>query len=74
MVRIEKLYFDLEEISQRWRIRTHDLAYMAENDELKVSVRLYTVRLEEGSTRPIRATANRIGSRLISRGSADCRT
>lgn len=48
MVHIEKLYFDLAEIAQRWRLRTHDLAYMAENDELKVSVRLYTVRLEEG--------------------------
>ena len=48
MVRIKKLYFDLEEITERWELRKHDLAYMAENDELKVSVRLYTVRLEEG--------------------------
>lgn len=52
MVHIEKLYFDLEEIAQRWRVRTQDLAYMAENDELKVSVRLYTVRLEEGIYEP----------------------
>ncbi len=52
MVRIEKMYFDLDEIAQRWRVRSHDLAYMAENDELKVSVRLYTVRLEEGIYEP----------------------
>lgn len=48
MVRIEKLYFDLEEIADRWRVRTNDLAYMAENGDLRVSVRIYNVRLEEG--------------------------
>jgi hypothetical protein len=48
MVRIEKLYFDLDEVAERWRVRMPDLAYMAENGELQVSVRLYNVRLEEG--------------------------
>ena len=48
MVHIEKLYFDLEEIAERWRVRMADLAYMAENGDLRVSVRLYSVRLEEG--------------------------
>jgi hypothetical protein len=48
MVRIEKLYFDLDEVAERWRVRIPDLAYMAENGELRVSVRLYNVRLEEG--------------------------
>lgn len=52
MVRIEKLYFTLEEVVERWKVKMDDLAYMAENDELKVSVRLYTVRLEEGVWEP----------------------
>ena len=52
MVRIEKLYFTLEEVVERWQVKMDDLAYMAENDELKVSVRLYTVRLEEGVFEP----------------------
>jgi hypothetical protein len=48
MVHIEKLYFTLKEVTQRWRVEMDDLAYMAENGELRVSVRLYNVRLEEG--------------------------
>jgi hypothetical protein len=48
MVLIEKDYFALEEVAERWRAPMRDLAYMAENGELRVSVRLYTVRLEEG--------------------------
>ena len=48
MVRIKKLYFDLEEITERWHVRTHDLAYMAENGELRVSTRLEGARLERG--------------------------
>lgn len=49
MVRIKKLYFDLEEITERWHVRTHDLAYMAENGELRVSTRLEGARLERGT-------------------------
>jgi hypothetical protein len=48
MVLIEKLYFTLREIAERWHVQMDDLAYMAENGELRVSVRLYSVRLEEG--------------------------
>jgi hypothetical protein len=52
MVRIDKLYFGLEEIADRWQVRMPDLAYMAENGDLRVSVRLYSVRLEEGIYEP----------------------
>lgn len=48
MVCIDKLYFTLREIAERWHVQMDDLAYMAENGELRVSVRLYTVHLEEG--------------------------
>jgi len=41
MVHIEKRYFTLRETAARWGVTPDDLAYMAENDELKVSVRLY---------------------------------
>jgi hypothetical protein len=48
MVLIEKLYFTLKEISGRWQVQMDDLAYMAENGELRVSTRLEGVRLERG--------------------------
>lgn len=49
MVGIDKDYFALEEMEERWGIPRRDLVYLAENGLLKVSVRLYGVRLEVGS-------------------------
>jgi hypothetical protein len=48
MVRIDKLYFTLKEVAERWQVKMDDLAYLAENGDLRVSVRLYNVHLEEG--------------------------
>jgi len=48
MVRIDKLYFTLKEVAERWQVKMDDLAYVAENGDLRVSVRLYNVHLEEG--------------------------
>jgi len=49
MAVIEKDYFALEELEERWDVPHRDLVYLAENGLLKVSVRLYGVRLEQGS-------------------------
>jgi hypothetical protein len=49
MVGIEKDYYALEEVEERWAVPRRDLAYLAENGLLKVSVRLYGVRVELGS-------------------------
>lgn len=49
MAGIDKDYFALEEMEERWGIPRRDLVYLAENGLLKVSVRLYGVRLEVGS-------------------------
>ncbi|WP_439634906.1 hypothetical protein [Glycocaulis sp.] len=48
MARIEKDYFALDELEERWGMAHRDLVYLAENGLLKVSVRLYGVRLEQG--------------------------
>lgn len=48
-MRVNKKYFDLEEVSERWGVRIRDLGYLAENDELKVSTRLEGAHLEHGS-------------------------
>ena len=48
MVTIEKDYFALDELEERWGMPHRDLAYLAENGLLKVSVRLYGVWLEQG--------------------------
>jgi hypothetical protein len=48
MVHIDKMYFNLKEVAKRWQVKMDDLAYMAENGALRVSVRVYTMRLEEG--------------------------
>ncbi len=48
MVRIEKMYFSLREVAKRWGVRKRDLAYMAENGELRTSVHLIDVHLERG--------------------------
>ena len=46
---IDKAYFMLEEIEERWRLPHRDVVYLAENGLLKLSVRLFHVRLEWGT-------------------------
>ena len=46
---IEKLYYTLPEIIQRWSISEEDLIYLAENDQLRLSVRVFGVPVEFGS-------------------------
>lgn len=48
MVVVEKLYFTLREIAGRWSLQADDLAYMAENGLLRVSVRLFGAHIEQG--------------------------
>lgn len=45
-MKIDKAYFTLAEVCERWRMPEADLAYMAENDELRVSVRVFGVPIE----------------------------
>jgi hypothetical protein len=45
---IEKAYFSLPEILQRWSITEDDLIYLAENDELRLSIRVFGLPLEFG--------------------------
>lgn len=45
---IEKSYFTLPEILDRWQITEADLIYLAENDKLRLSVRVFSVRIEFG--------------------------
>lgn len=45
---IEKSYFTLPEILERWQITEADLIYLAENDELRLSVRVFGVQIEFG--------------------------
>jgi hypothetical protein len=45
---IDKTYFTLEEIEERWQLPHRDVVYLAENGLLKLSVRLFDVRLERG--------------------------
>lgn len=45
---IEKMYFTLSEILTRWSISETDLVYLAENDKLRLSVRVFGVPLEFG--------------------------
>ena len=45
---IEKAYFTLPEILDRWSISEADLIYLAENDKLRLSVRVFGVPLELG--------------------------
>ena len=49
MVRIDKMYFTVKEVARRWGVRKCDIAYLVENDELKVSTRLEGARLERGT-------------------------
>lgn len=45
---IEKAYFTLPEIRDRWRISENDLIYLAENDMLRLSIRVFGLSLELG--------------------------
>jgi hypothetical protein len=45
---IEKAYFTLPEILDRWSISETDLIYLAENDRLRLSVRVFGLPLEFG--------------------------
>ena len=45
---IDKSYFTLPEILERWQITEADLIYLAENDELRLSVRVFGVPMEFG--------------------------
>jgi hypothetical protein len=46
---IDKAYFTLEEIEEAWKLPGRDLAYLAENGLLRLSVRLFGVHLELGT-------------------------
>ena len=39
---IEKSYFTLPEILERWSMSEADLVYLAENDQLRLSIRVST--------------------------------
>jgi len=45
---IDKLYFTLPEILERWQITEADLIYLAENDKLRLSVRVFDAPMEFG--------------------------
>jgi len=45
---IDKSYFTLEELEERWRMPHRDLVYLAENGLLRLSVRLFGVEMEFG--------------------------
>jgi len=45
---IEKAYFTLPEVLARWAMPEVDLAYLAENDQLRLSVRILNLPIEFG--------------------------
>jgi hypothetical protein len=45
---IDKAYFTLEELEERWQLPHRDLVYLAENGLLRMSVRLFGVEIECG--------------------------
>lgn len=45
---IDKAYFTLEELEERWNLPHRDLSYLAENGLLRLSVRLFGVEMEFG--------------------------
>ena len=47
-MRIDKSYFTLAEVLERWRMPLVDLAYLAENAKLRLSVRAFGVPIEFG--------------------------
>src|SRR5690625_1074425 len=45
-MKIDKAYFSLEEIRERWRVPDRDIAYLAETGQMHVSVRVYGIAIE----------------------------
>jgi len=45
---IEKSYFTLPEILERWSMSEADLVYLAENDQLRLSIRVFRLPFEFG--------------------------
>lgn len=45
---IEKAYFTLAEVLKRWHVSEDDLIYLAENDLLRLSIRVFGLDLEFG--------------------------
>lgn len=45
---MEKAYFNLSEIRARWSMSEADLAYLAENDKLRLSIRVLNLPVEFG--------------------------
>ena len=45
---IEKSYFTLPEILARWSMSESDLVYLAENDQLRLSIRVFNLAVELG--------------------------
>lgn len=52
MGRIEKAYFTLDEVEERWGLPHRDVVYLAENGLLRLSVRLFGAWLESGTYEP----------------------
>lgn len=49
LMEIEKAYFTLPEVLARWAIPEVDLAYLAENDAVRLSVRILNLPIEFGT-------------------------
>jgi len=47
-VRIDKVYFTLPEVLDRWRVSEADVVYLTENDRLRLSVRVFGMPMEFG--------------------------
>ena len=47
-MRIEKEYYSLPEILRRWSIEEDDLIYLAENNHVRLSIRVFNQLLEFG--------------------------
>lgn len=45
---IEKAYFTLEDILERWTMREADFRYVVENDQLRLSIRCFNLPIEFG--------------------------
>ena len=45
---IEKAYFTLAEVLDRWSLPEADIAYLAENDQLRLSIRILNLPIEFG--------------------------
>ena len=48
---IEKSYFTLPEILERWSMSGADFVYLAENDQLRLSIRVFNLAVEFGVER-----------------------